>query len=180
MKITAPGDELPPLGDALELMRRLWTLNHELERLSARMSRALGITAQQRMVLRIVGRFPGITSGRLSELLCVDAATVSTAMLRLEKRGLLQRQRDPRDGRRVSVALTPEGRAFDVPTTGTVEAAIDTTLTRCAQSDLHATSRVLEALAHSLMAQELPGDISPAPRRRRASTKRKRPAERRP
>src|SRR6478609_5163661 len=89
-----------PLGDALDLMRKLWTLNHELERLSARVQRRFGITAQQRMTLRIVGRFPGITAGRLSAVLCVDAATVSTTLARLESRGLLTRTKDPHDRRR--------------------------------------------------------------------------------
>jgi DNA-binding MarR family transcriptional regulator len=171
-RFTNPGEEMPPLGEALELMRRLWALNHELERMSGRMSRVLGITAQQRMVLRIVGRFPGITSGRLSELLCVDAATVSTAVTRLEKRGLLRRQRDPRDGRRVSVALTPAGRALDVPTTGTIEAAVEAALATCAPSDLRGARRLLEALTHALVSQEPPGAARAVPVRARSTKSR--------
>jgi DNA-binding MarR family transcriptional regulator len=163
---------MPPLGEALELMRRLWALNHELERMSGRMSRVLGITAQQRMVLRIVGRFPGIMSGRLSELLCVDAATVSTTMARLEKRGLLRRQRDPRDGRRVSVALTAAGRALDVPTTGTIEAAVETALAESSAADLRGATRLLEALTRALGSQEMPRAKSPAPTRARAGARR--------
>jgi DNA-binding MarR family transcriptional regulator len=147
---TQPRHEQPRLGRALELMQRLWTLNHELERMSARMSRELGITAQQRMVLRIVGRFPGITPGRLSELLCVDAATVSTTIARLEKRGLLRRHRDSHDLRRVSVALTADGRALDVPTTGTVEAAVEAALAQSSALDVDAAARVLESLTHAL------------------------------
>lgn len=152
-----PGDERPPLGAPLELMRRLWILNHEIERVSARMSRTIGITAQQRMVLRIVGRFPGLPAGRLSSLLSVDAATVSTALARLEKRGLLVRERDARDGRRVVVWLTAAGRTLDVPTRGTVEAAIEAGLSTCSSEEIDVAHRVLEVLATALRDQhEIP------------------------
>jgi DNA-binding MarR family transcriptional regulator len=148
-------DELDrlPLGEALDVMRSLWRVNHELERLSARMARTLGITAQQRMILRVVGRFPGITSGRLSHLLCVDAATTSTALARLERRGLVVREPDARDRRRVSVALTAKGRSLDAPTSGTVESAVESVLATSSRADVDALHRMLEALAETLRAQ---------------------------
>jgi DNA-binding MarR family transcriptional regulator len=156
-----------PLGDALDLMRRLWVLNHELERLSARVLRRLGVTAQQRMMLRIIGRFPGITSGRLSGVLSVDAATVSTALARLERRGLLRRERDSVDRRRVAVALTEAGRVLDTPATGTIEAAIVATFERVPSSDVAATRRVLDTLAVALQEQERVDARPPAKRARR-------------
>jgi DNA-binding MarR family transcriptional regulator len=148
-------DELDPpnLGPALDVMRGLWRVNHELERLSARMARRLGITAQQRMILRVVGRFPGITSGRLSRVLCVDAATTSTALARLERRGLVTRDADPHDRRRVSVALTAKGRALDAPTSGTVESAVEAVLAQSPRKEIGALRRVLDELATSLRAQ---------------------------
>jgi DNA-binding MarR family transcriptional regulator len=153
-------ESVPRLGEALELMRRLWSVAHELEVLSSRMAKRLGITAQQRMVLRIAGRFPGITAGRLSELLCVDAATVSTTLARLESRGLLRRERDPRDRRRVTVALTARGRTLDAPREGTVESAVQRVLGRCGDADVAAARRVLEALARSLRDEAC--DVAPA------------------
>lgn len=158
-----------PLGDALDLMRRLWTLNHELERLSARVLRRFGITAQQRMTLRIVGRFPGITAGRLSAVLCVDAATISTALAKLESRGLLARTRDPQDRRRVTVALTARGRVIDTPTRGTIEAAILETFEVVRESDVRATQRVLDTLAVRLRAQEAVAQSGAPGRRTRRS-----------
>lgn len=163
---STPPIDLPRLEPALELMRALWTVNHELERLSMRMTQSLGITAQQRMVLRIVGRFPGITAGRLSALLCVDGATVSTTLARLERRGLLRRERDPRDLRRVAVGLTPAGRALDGPTTGTVEAAVTAVLARTPRAKLSATHAVLASLAEAMHDEEGPT----RPRRKRAPT----------
>jgi DNA-binding MarR family transcriptional regulator len=143
-------------------MRQLWSVSHELEVLSGRMAKELGITAQQRMIIRIVGRFPGITAGRLSVLLCVDAATVSTALARLERRGLVSRERDRRDGRRVTVALTHQGRRLDVPAAGTVEAAVDAVLAGSAPADVAATHRVLAALGSRLREEALRDGVTPA------------------
>lgn len=168
-----PKDERPPLGAVLETLQRIWALNHEIERLSARMRRTIGITAQQRMVLRIVGRFPGITPGRLSTLLCLDAATLSTTLARLERRGLVRRRRDERDGRRVSVALTARGRELDVPTDETVEAAVETALSRCEPSDVASSYRVLDALTQVMVEQA--AKTSPSKSRREPSGRRRSP-----
>jgi MarR family transcriptional regulator, organic hydroperoxide resistance regulator len=165
--MTAARENIPPLGDSLDLIRRIWSVAHGLEVLSARMSKTLGITAQQRMILRIAGRFPGITAGRLSELLCVDAATVSSALARLQRRGLVSRERDRRDRRRVSVALTERGRELDAPAAGTVEAAVDDVLAQATGEDVRAAHRVLAALAVSLLRQarpeETPSQTDPLP-----------------
>lgn len=143
-------DEPTTLGDALDLMRLVWRASHELEVLSARMRKTLGITAQQRMILRIVGRFPGITAGRIAELLCVDAATTSTALARLERRKLIARERDPRDRRRTLVALTAAGRELDAPTSGTVESAVESLLRAMPKADVEAGTRVLSMLGDRL------------------------------
>jgi DNA-binding MarR family transcriptional regulator len=164
-----PSEELPPLGPALELMRRLWRVSHEYERLSGRMSASLGLTAQQRTTLRIIGRFPHVTAGRLSTMLCVDAATVSIALGRLESRGLIRRSRDPVDGRRVVIALTARGRKLDAPARGTVESAVERALASIDDRDLRAVGRVLDVLATSFEA-ELARDAQhpeTAPKRRR-------------
>jgi DNA-binding MarR family transcriptional regulator len=135
---------------ALDFMRSLWRVNHALERMSMRMEETLGVTAQQRMMLRWVGKRPGITAGQLAERLHVDAGTVSAAAGRLEKKGLLQRRRDPRDRRRVVLALTPRGQSLDRPTAGTVESAVQRLLRRAPPRDIGGAARVLAALSDSL------------------------------
>lgn len=156
-----------PLGDGLELLRRIWQLSHEIERASARMARTLGITGQQRMTLRVIGRFPGITAGDLSDRLCVDAATVSTALARLEKKKLVSRLRDAADGRLVRVVLTAAGRKLDVPSTGTIEAAVAQVIESSAPGDVEAVHRIFEALTTRLrvIGEEL--DQQPGPKRGR-------------
>ena len=53
----------PHLGEVLEFMRLLWALHHGMQSTSKRMEATLGLTGPQRLVLRLVGRFPGIAAG---------------------------------------------------------------------------------------------------------------------
>jgi DNA-binding MarR family transcriptional regulator len=155
-------------SDVFDFMRALWRVNHSLERMSSRMEDALGVTAQQRMVIRWVGKDRDITAGQLAARLHVDAGTVSAACKRLERKGLLRRRRDERDRRRVVLALTPNGRALDRPTAGTVESAISHLLAKTPARDVLATDRVLAALCESL-------DVEAARAPGAAGTKRRKP-----
>jgi len=139
-----------PLGPALDFLQRLWQLNHTLETLSSRMEKRLGITAQQRLILRCVGKYPGMTAGHLAMLLHVDPGTVSASLRRLEKKGLLERRRDPRDKRRASLGLTAMGRALDRPAEGTVEGAVDRLLESVPAHQLRTMVDVVDQLTRFL------------------------------
>lgn len=141
------------LGEPLEFMRLLWGLNHALEVTSAKMSTDIGVTASQRMMIRVAGRFPKIAAGQLAELLCVDAGTISTALARLEGRGIIKRERPQADRRRVSVELTPEGRILDVPAPNTVESAVLKLLEQLPEDQVAAARNVLRTLAQIMLEQ---------------------------
>ena len=113
-----------PLGAVLDFMRLLWAVDHALQSASKRMETAYGITGPQRLVVRIVGRFPGIAAGRVAEILHVHPSTLTGILKRLEQRGILHRRSDPRDARRALFGLTPRGRKLDALRTGTVEQAV--------------------------------------------------------
>nr|WP_224244622.1 MarR family transcriptional regulator [Hyalangium gracile] len=140
----------PQLGEVLEFMRLLWAVDHGLQSTSKRMESTLGITGPQRLVLRLVGRFPGITAGALAQILHVHPSTLTGVLKRLEKRGLLERKSDPLDGRKALFALTEAGRALDVPSTGTVEAAVQRALSKMTRARILHTQDVLTALAEEL------------------------------
>jgi DNA-binding MarR family transcriptional regulator len=142
-----------PLGPALEFLQRLWGLNHVLEKVSGSMDRRLGVTAQQRLIVRCLGKYPGIRAGQLAALLHVDPGTTSAALRRLEHKGLIERRRDPRDQRRTSLGLTARGRSLDRATPGTVEHAVERLLDHESPEDLAATGRVLEQLTARLDAE---------------------------
>jgi DNA-binding MarR family transcriptional regulator len=115
-------------GDALDLLSEVWALNHAIERASVRMESYLGVTAQQRLLIRLVGRHPGITAGQLANLLCVDASTVSTSLKRLEKRKVLRRRKDTKDARRSIIELLPAGKALDRREGASIEGALESLL----------------------------------------------------
>ena len=76
------------------------------------------------------GPLPGRHRRAAGRALHVDPGTLSASVRRLEARGLVERRRDPIDTRRVTLGLTRQGRALDVPRPGTVEAAADALLAR--------------------------------------------------
>ena len=156
----AEKDKKAPLGEVLEFMRLLWAVDHGLQSTSKRMESTLGLTGPQRLVLRLVGRFPGITAGRLAQIMHVHPSTLTGVLKRMEKRGLLERKSDPLDGRKALFALTDAGRALDVPATGTVESAVERVLARLTRPRLQSAQEALTALAEELGAAEAPGDYA--------------------
>jgi MarR family transcriptional regulator, organic hydroperoxide resistance regulator len=153
-KVTAtsgeqPGD-LPALGDVLEFMRLLWAVDHGLQKKSKLMAGSIGLTGPQRLVIRIAGRFPGISAGQLAAILHVDPSTLTGVLRRLQQRGLLSRRPDPKDARRAALGLTRRGRKMDVEATGTIESVVCELLATQPQQRIRATREVLRVLAASL------------------------------
>jgi DNA-binding MarR family transcriptional regulator len=142
---------LAALGETLDFMRLIWAVDHALQRTSKRMETTLGVTGPQRLVVRILGRFPGIPAGHLATLLHVHPSTVTGILKRLERQGLIRRRSDPRDGRRSLLSLTDKGRVFDVASEGTVEAAIQRALERTRQEKIQAAREVLVSIAETLV-----------------------------
>lgn len=139
------------LGATLELLRALWAVNHEMESTSRRMRKLLGVTGLERMVIRFVGRYPGLSAGDLARLLCVHPSSLSLLLKRLDRRDLLKRTTDPDDERRVLLRLTRRGLGLDVPRTGTVEAAVSVALQVIAPRDVERTIAVLAELRETLL-----------------------------
>ena len=55
----------------LQFMQLLWAVAHGLERASKRMTREIGVTGPQRLVLRVAGLRPGLSAGHLAAILHV-------------------------------------------------------------------------------------------------------------
>lgn len=143
---------LPP---ALTFMRSLWQLNHALERLSKRMEAELGITAQQRMFIRVVGHRPGITSSELARQLHLDPGTISIAVGRLEKKRLLVRRRSVTDRRVAHLFLSAKGRRRDHPARATVELAVQRLLASSSPGAIVTTQKLLGELTCGLETEAL-------------------------
>jgi DNA-binding MarR family transcriptional regulator len=138
------------LGGVLDFMRLVWAIDHGLQSHSKRMNAELGITGMQRFVVRIVGRFPGISPGELARILHVHPSTLTGVLKRLQQRRVLQRKADAHDGRRSVLRLTPKGESYDALREGTIEAQVSETLAQLPPNELSAARTVLTALAKQL------------------------------
>lgn len=154
----------PELGEVLEFMRIIWQVDHALQRTSKRMETTLGVTGPQRLVIRIVGRVPGIPAGQLAKLLHLHPSTLTGILQRLEQRGLIRRRADPRDARRTLLALSDKGRAFDVDAAGTVEACVAQVLKRTGAHKISAAREVWAEVAMQL--GRTVAEVRPVPKRR--------------
>jgi DNA-binding MarR family transcriptional regulator len=74
--------------------------------------RPIGMTALQYTALTVLERHSGISSAQLARNSFVTAQTMTDMIVALEDRGLIERHRDPADGRRLLVVLTGSGRAL--------------------------------------------------------------------
>jgi DNA-binding MarR family transcriptional regulator len=143
-------DHVAPLGEVLGFMRLLWAVTHGLESTSKRMLAKLGVTGPQRLVLRIVGQNPKISAGDLARVMHVHPSSLTGVLQRLVDAKLLRRERDPDDGRRSALTLSPLGRQINARRAGTVEAAVQRALSTVTPEKLRVLEEALKNLAHEL------------------------------
>lgn len=72
----------------------------------------LDLTYPQYLVMLVLWEGDDLTPSELGERLLLDSGTLTPLLKRLEAGGLLRRQRDVDDERRIRVTLTTEGRAL--------------------------------------------------------------------
>ena len=83
---------------------------HDLQ--SKALSKAVGLTAAQLVLMKGIAELGEVTSAALSAYADISAATVVTVLDNLEERGLIQRYRSGTDRRIVHTRLTERGRAM--------------------------------------------------------------------
>lgn len=94
----------------------LYTLIKDLDQLLRRRfdervrAAGLDLTRPQYRVLIAIDRNPGIAQARLAEMLDVEKMTVTGLVDRMEKRGWVERRRDPNDRRAHALHLLPPAR----------------------------------------------------------------------
>jgi DNA-binding MarR family transcriptional regulator len=138
------------LDPVLDFMRLLWRIEHGLQATSKRMEARLGITGPQRLALRIVSRFPGISAGDLARIVHLHPSTMAGIVHRLVDKGLLLRERDRDDSRRLHLRPGPRVKRFKQLASGTVEEAAAAALRRVPAARVRQARVVLEAIANAL------------------------------
>jgi DNA-binding MarR family transcriptional regulator len=139
------------LEPALEFLQQLWALNHALESRSSQMVRALGVTGPQRLFLRCIGKYPGLTGSQLARTLHLDRGTVSVGLRRLIARGLVVQNRDPADHRRIALRLTAKGKQLDKPDEVTAEYVVEQVLAKVPRTQVTQAKALLRTLAARLI-----------------------------
>lgn len=147
----APGRaDVQALEPTLDFLRLLWRIEHGLQSKSKQMEAALGVTGPQRLVLRIVDQFPGLSAGELAHIIRLHPSTVSGVVQRLVYKGLLARDGDPADRRRVQLRICPDAKRFVRRSPASIESAVARVLARVPASHVTQTRSVLTAIADAL------------------------------
>ncbi len=125
----------------------------------------LGLTYPQYLVMLVLWEGDGITVSQLGERLTLDSGTLTPLLKRLGTLGLLQRQRDVVDERRVLLHLSPAGRslrtaALAVPRAIACATACDRQQISTLASQLHALRRQLTTLSPRAAAVGSPSPLS--------------------
>jgi DNA-binding MarR family transcriptional regulator len=142
------------LDPPLEFLRQIWALDHNLHVSSKRMATIYGITGPQRLVVRLIGKYPTVSAGELARVLHVHKSTITGIVQRLEAHGLVQRATDAADARRIRLTLTAAGRKVSGSLSGTAEAAVRRVLANTDTRSVEATRRVLDRLATELLGKK--------------------------
>jgi len=82
----------------------------------------LGLTYSQYLVMLVLWERDGLGVGELGERLDLDSGTLSPLLRRLERAGLVRRERATSDERRVAIHLTGRGRDLQERAAGIPEA----------------------------------------------------------
>jgi MarR family transcriptional regulator, organic hydroperoxide resistance regulator len=133
-------------GDTLLFMQRLWDLTHAMNVRSRRMSRELGVTGPQRIVIRMINLMPGCSATDLAKALAMHPSTLTGILARLERDGMIERTVSEDDRRRSQLVLSAKGKRVDRSQKGTAEGAIRRALGRADDRLVEATRDLVDLM----------------------------------
>ncbi len=110
-----PGEHGSTLADVAPVSWAVMQLAHAQRSLAAQRLAALGLFPGQELVLSQLWAADGRSQKELRCLLGLDHSTIAKTVQRLEKAGLVRRERSAADGRVTLVQLTPAGRDLQGP-----------------------------------------------------------------
>ena len=92
-----------------ELLVALRKVIRAIDIRSKELSRDVGLTGPQLIVLQEVGKHPGVMVKEIAQSITLSPATVTSILDRMESRGHVNRVRSTQDKRKVGVFLTDAG-----------------------------------------------------------------------
>ena len=156
-KITDPASVLTPPGTTADTMLRLdnqlcfalYSSSLAMTRLYKPLLGALGLTYPQYLVLLVLWEQDGLSVSAIGERLLLDSGTLTPLLKRMESSGLLTRQRDAHDERRVHIRLSPAGREMKNRAAGIPGCILNAA--QCPVHELMALTQQVQALRQRLV-----------------------------
>lgn len=122
----------------------LYAASNLMTRLYRPLLAELGLTYPQYLVMLVLWEHDQQSVSEIGARLHLDSGTLTPLLKRMEANGVLRRQRDADDERRVLVSLTPAGDDLRIPARRVPEAMLgNPALTPCEGETLRATARKL-------------------------------------
>lgn len=112
--------------------------------------RSAGLRIPEWRVLACLHDRDGAMITHLARLALVEQSRLTRIIAQMEERGLVQRQNDPKDGRRVRVFLTPDGKALILTLVPKARLHEQNLLSRLSDADRAALKPILHALLNTL------------------------------
>jgi DNA-binding MarR family transcriptional regulator len=141
---TLPAGRCQDVGVIADLIRRL---SRELRLAGTEAERRAGVHAARLHALRRLAECPGMSVSALATATHTDVSSVSVLVTRLVERGFVSRSRDAHDHRRLSLELTPRGRAVVRRALPAEENPIGRAVSRLTDREVRAVATGLSKLA---------------------------------
>ena len=126
----------------------LYATSMAINRLYKPLLDEMGITYPQYLVLTVLNEEDGSTIGGIAGRLALESSTVTPLVQRLERAGLVTRQRSLSDERQVQVHLTSGGRDLLVRSSCLGDTLIE--LSGMTRKQVDGLNRHIQALRHAL------------------------------
>ncbi len=105
-----------------------------------------GVTPGQYGVLRCLWDENAQTAKKLADRLALDGSTITGILDRMEQKGLIEKQTDPKDRRAMQVMLTAKGKKLQKPVSEAIETANRRALVKLDQQEAEFLKNVLEEI----------------------------------
>ncbi|MEZ4299147.1 MAG: MarR family transcriptional regulator [Polyangiaceae bacterium] len=145
-----PDNPRPEVDQIVETIIYLYT---ESRRLTKGMAREVGLTGPQLTVLKLLETFQDLSLSSLSERIRAQNSTVTGIIDRMEREGLVGRERSTSDRRVVYIRLTEKGQRLARETRVEPFEIFRVALTSLTQADLRDLLRILMKLQKRVLAR---------------------------
>lgn len=154
-----------------EILRSLRRITRAIDLYSRKLAASFGLTGPQLVCLRALESNGPSTPSELSRFVDLSQATMTGILDRLESSGLVVRERNQKDRRRVSVSLTPAGEGLLQRAPSALQESLRARLSALPQADQIQISDTLRKVVEMMDAEALdaaallttgPADARPA------------------